>query len=155
DTAETTCFGKNFKTYIPSLGDGTVSLDGLYDGSTGAVDDVFSQNLQSSTDAVATVTLGPAILGGRSYTMQSIITSYQIQSPVSDVVSINLDLQADQGVFSGWQLVTPTASGTGGNGTGVNTGAAANLGWIAVLHVFQNTRNGTFDIKIQDSADNI
>lgn len=155
EPAETTVFGKSFKTYIPGLQDATVSLEGLFDGTASAVDDTISGILGSSSDNIVTVALVAPAVGATTYIGEGIATSYGVTSPVADVVSLTVELQSDQGIVSARSLHDNTAVSSTSNLTSYDGGAATSTGWSAALHVHTNSRNGTVDVKIQDSSDNL
>lgn len=157
NTAETTTYGTAgaAKTYITGLNDSTVSLAGLFDGATGAVDDVFTTSLGSSTDINFTIAQDGGFTVGRRCLMgQSIMTKYSIDSPVSDVVKVSADFQCDAETRSGVVLADLSAISATSNGTAVDNTTSTTNGGIAILHVPSNTRNGNITVKVQHSSDN-
>jgi len=152
ETAETTTYGQDDKTYIVGLSDGTISTSGLFDSSAGASDAVLS-GLIAQEDNTFTVLPEGALAGSRSIIANGQLTSYEISSPVADVVAISAEVQADGGLFhgvalNGLQIVS--ASGVTGS---VDNSVATGGGVLANLHVVANTRDGDTTIKVQDSAD--
>jgi len=90
ETAETTVFGNNAKTYIVGLTDATISLSGPWDST---FDGYVAPSVGSST--TLTFNYGPAG-STASYvklTGETIITSYEVSGPVGDVVTYSLELQ--------------------------------------------------------------
>lgn len=89
DTAETSTFGLDDKTFIAGLEDGSFSLSGHWD-TTGdaAVDGCFD-------GALVALTYGPAGSGSGAiaYTCNALITNYSITSSVSDRVNWTVSLQ--------------------------------------------------------------
>lgn len=156
ETNETTTFGASAKTYLAGLRDGTVSLSGLFDGSVAAVDELLAASLGSSTDNVATFLFEGVTTGQICHLMTTQSTSYEVTSPVSDVVSVSAELQANGGLESGRVLAANStiATATTTNGTSVDNAAASTNGGVAHVHVTANTRNGTTTIKVQHSVDN-
>jgi hypothetical protein len=157
ETAEVTTFGSDSKSYIVGLADGTISAAGMFDGNEGAVDQILSSTL--GNDSADTVTVAPdgVTFGRRSFSAAAIETSYEISSPVSDVVSANLEIQATQGIDSGVLLagrVTVSGSASGFSAT-LDQGASSTNGGIGYLHVTSNTRDGASTFKVQDSADGV
>lgn len=156
-TSETTTYGVtgDAKTYVAGLNDATVALSGLFDGDTGAVDDILTGVLGSSTDVVFTVAQdGGLTVGRRCYLGQAIETKYNITSPVADVVQSTADLQTDGGSALGVVLAAAASVNATGNQTSVDNGAASSNGGQATLHVTANTRDGNVVVKVQHSADN-
>jgi len=95
DTAETTAFGQNDKTYITGLGDATITLSGMFDATVDTLIAGDIANLKSGSVSSISFEYGPA--GSASaqpkFTGEALITSYEVSSPVGDVVTYSLELQ--------------------------------------------------------------
>lgn len=152
ETAETTTFADNDKTYITGLGDGTISTSGLFDSTAGASNDVLTGAL-GLEDNTFTVLPEGATLGAESVIANGQLTSYDVSSPVADVVSISAEIQADGGLFSGRALNGLTNTGTSASLASINDGAATDGGALFNLHVVTNTRDGAATVAVQHSAD--
>ena len=153
ETAETTTFADDDKTYITGLGDGTISVSGLFDSTAGASDAVLRGTL-GQEDNTFTVLPEGAVAGRRAVIANGQLTSYEVSSPVGDVVAISAEVQADGGLFSGLALSgLSTVSASAGQDTGIDNGSATSNGVLANLHVTENTRDGNAVFKIQHSAD--
>lgn len=100
ETAETTTFGQQDKTYITGLSDATVSLSGMFDSTVDSAINTVISNLKSGSIASASFTYGPS--GSASskprFSGIALVTSYEISSPVGDVVTYSLELQVTGGV---------------------------------------------------------
>ena len=100
ETAETTAFGNNDKTYITGLGDATVSLSGMFDATLNTMIAGNIANLKSGSVSSLTFEYGPA--GSASpqpkFTGEALVTSYEVSSPVGDVVTFSLELQVTGGI---------------------------------------------------------
>jgi hypothetical protein len=154
ETAETTTFADQDKTYIVGLSDGTISTSGLFDQSAGASDAVLS-GLIATEDNTFTVLPEGAVAGRRAVVANGQMTSYEVSSPVGDVVSISAEIQADGGLYHGLALNgLQVVSASGVSASYDNTAATSN-GIIANLHVTANTRDGATTVKVQDSADGL
>ena len=153
ETAETTTFADDDKTYITGLGDGTISTSGLFDSTAGASNDVLT-GIIAQEDNTFTVLPEGATAGSRSIIANGQMTSYEVSSPVGDVVAISAEVQADGGLYSGRALNGLTNTGTSASLTGVNDGSATSNGGLFNLHVTANTRDGAATVKVQHSADN-
>lgn len=153
ETAETTTFADSDKTYITGLADGTISTSGLFDGTANASDDVLSGAI-GQEDNTFTVLPEGATAGARSIIANGQLTSYEVSSPVGDVVAISAEVQADGGLFSGRALNPLTNTGTSASLTSIDDGAATAGGGLFNLHVTANTRDGASTIKVQHSANN-
>lgn len=164
ETAQTSVFGDGVTTYVLGLRDGTISLSGFFEGTDGAIDDILSGFL--GTDDAANFLVLPTGdgdgVGSRSWFCKGDLTSYETSSPVTDVVSITAEIQADSGLNSGVYLrnagtgaaFETTAAGATDNGTAHNNSASTSDGGVGQVHVMNNSLDGTCDVKIQDSADN-
>lgn len=95
ETAETTAFGDADKTYITGLADATISLSGMFDATTNSAISTVISNLKSGSIASASFTYGPSGSAGGSpkFTGEALVTSYEISSPVGDVITYSLELQ--------------------------------------------------------------
>lgn len=154
ETGETTVYGKSAKTYIPGLRDSTVTLGGLFDGDANAADAVFTGVIGSNTEINITVAPEGLAAGRRLIALQALETSYEVSSPVADVVAASVEAQTDDRVDRGISLCNLAAVTATGNGTAQdNTSSSAN-GGAGMLHVTANTRNGATTFKVQHSADN-
>jgi hypothetical protein len=153
ETGETTTFTKTAKTYIVGLQDATASFSGMFDGDASATDDVLNQQLALDAGTVITFGVNGFAYGARTQMMKSKATSYEVSSPVGDVVSVTAEFQADDGIQSGVSLHQGADTATG-FGTGVDNGASTANGGSANLHVTANTMNAGTLIKVQHSSDN-
>lgn len=100
ETAETTTFGSQDKTYITGLSDATVSISGMFDATADSAINTIITNLKSGSIASASFRYGPAGSAGGSpkFEGDALITSYELSSPVGDVVTYSLELQVTGGV---------------------------------------------------------
>lgn len=155
DTAETSTFGTSAKSYVTGHQDGTVSLGGYFE-STDSVgtDQYFASKLAGATKQKVIVMPGGHSNGARAVLIESDTTSYEISSPIADVVGASAEFQASDGVEHGVVLSSGSAISATGNGTSVDNGVATTNGGVGFLSVPTNTRNGNITVKIQSSADN-
>jgi hypothetical protein len=97
DTAETSAFGDDDKTFIAGLEDGSFSLAGHWDTTgDGVIDACFD-------GAVVALIYGPAGSAGGAikYSCNALITNYSITSSVSDRVNWSVSLQRTAGLTRG------------------------------------------------------
>ena len=90
ETAETTAFGSSAKSYIVGLTDATISISGMFDSTAdGYLAGVVGQAATLSFE------YGPlgSTAGMVKYLGECILTSYELSSPVGDVVTFSGDLQ--------------------------------------------------------------
>lgn len=154
ETAETTAFGDSAKTYIVGLQDGTLSLSGMFDGNTAAVDETLSTTIGADANDVISVAPEGLTAGKVAFSAAVKQTSYEISSPVGDVVAASLEVQADGGVDRAVVLAGNAAVTSNGTGASQDNTASSANGGAAYLHVTANTRNGSSTFKVQHSSDN-
>ena len=154
ETAETTTFTADDKTYITGLGDGTMSLSGLFDSTAGAIDPVLRGRIGVEQMPVTVYPSGLA-LGNPAIVSGGEITSYETTSPVADVVSVSVEVQSSGGLHHGNGLLALLNTAASVNGTSVDQSASTSSGVIANMHVTANTRDASSTIKVQHSQDNI
>lgn len=154
ETGETTTYGKSAKTYIVGLGDATASLSGMFDGDANASDEVLETSIGVDTGYPVTIAVSTLALGSPVQVLSAKSTSYEISSPVSDVVSVSAEVQADGGIDAGISLRDLVAVTTTGNNSSFDGAASSANGGLAQLHVTNNSVGGNTTVKIQHSADN-
>lgn len=155
ETAETTAFGDDDKTYITGLADGTMSGSGMFDGQAGAVDEILSSVIGSATADVITVGVDGATAGRVTLSMEARQTSYEVSAPVSDVVAANIEAQATGGVDRGIFLAARSVVTATGQGASEDNAAATSNGGVAYLHATVNSRDDASTFKVQHSTDNV
>jgi predicted secreted protein len=103
ETAETTTFGLGDKTYISGLADATVSVSGMFDATTDTLIVGNITNLKSGSVASLSFEYGPAgsLASSPKVSGEALITSYEVASPVGDVITYSLELQVTGGVTLG------------------------------------------------------
>jgi hypothetical protein len=149
ETAESTTFSDDDKTYLTGMGDATLSVEGLFDATfDGEVNTITG----SGTKSVWSVYPGGDAVGlpGRGYSLD--ITSAERTAEVGDVVMVTLEGQSSVGteaIVSHHALAARSASGTA---TVVDGGASSAAGGVGYVHM--TAGGGTIEVKVQDSADN-
>ena len=96
ETAETTTFGNDAKTYITGLTDATISVSGKFDaGSASAVDPVLSGVLGSASTVSWVYRANSASTSSTNpeYQGEGIVTSYEITGSVGDAVTFSAEVQ--------------------------------------------------------------
>ena len=88
ETNEISAFGASAKSYLVGQNDSTLSLSGFWDGAVGAVDEILTSALQTASEVITFAPEGLAA-GSRVYAMDSLATSYQTSSAISDVVKVS------------------------------------------------------------------
>lgn len=156
ETAETTAFGADDRSYVIGMKTGTVSLEGMFDGTTDAVDEVMTTAIMGSDNSATplTVMTGGTTVGRGCVLSLPNETSYEVSSPVSEIVAVSAEFQSNNQIENGVVLAGNLAVSTTSTGSSVDNAASSTNGGVAHLHVTANTRNGTAVAKVQHSADN-
>ena len=98
ETAETTAFGSSAKSYITGLTDATISISGMFDATADGY-------LAGVVGQAATLSFEYGPLGSTAsmikYSGECILTSYELSSPVGDVVTFSADLQVTGAITRG------------------------------------------------------
>lgn len=156
DTAETSTFGSDTKSYIQGMSGGTLSLSGMFDGSAGAVDAELSTSLGATSESVVTVaTSGVFTRGSRVVTGPAWSSNYQVAGSIGDVVSVSAEFQGSGGFRPGTSLKDLTAESATTLHTAVDNTVASTNGAVVTLHATANDRNGVVDIVVQHSSDGV
>lgn len=159
DTSDVTTFGDNDKEFIPGLRDATYTFDGLFSASTTAADDIanfLDGSLGGSTRHAFTVDLGRST-GGRAWLVNADNTSYDISSPVDDVVSLSVDAQASGGYAGGRTLrplsaATSTGSNSGVLTAGTTAAGGTTGGGVGHFHLTAQSTLTSLTCKVQHST---
>lgn len=154
DVAETSAFGSSAKTYVVGLVEGGMSASGMFEGAEDAVDDRMNSVLGVETPSIATFCPDGVVIGRACHSAQVRAASYEVSSPVNDVVAVSTEMQADGAVLRGVLLGARTAASSTADGASSDNGAASTDGGAGFLHVTANTRDGASTIKVQHSVDN-
>lgn len=152
--ADTSHFESNSKTYIVGQNDGTITFAGLYDGTTGAINDVMSAAIQSGVVTPVTFTPEGVSVGAAAVLALSESTTYDIENKVSDVEAINGTVQVTGGITPGVLLSDASDISASTDFDSVDLGAGSTLGARSFLHVITNTSDDDFDAVVQHSTDN-
>jgi len=148
DKAETTNLLSAGKEYIPGQFDGTVSLDGYFDGN-GALDTAtFSYALEALKGVTTQTTYLPQgdTFGAGGYGIQGFYTKDSIKTNTSDAGSIALEVQSSVGLERGLVEHVLGAETTSGTGTSIDNGALlspSTNGAAAYLQVTALSGTGT------------
>jgi hypothetical protein len=147
DTAETTTFGKGWKTYLAGTAGATFPFSGFYDP------DFVELRSELGTDS-GVLTYAPgggAAIGDRARLAAVTGTNYAESSPVGGVVAFNWTAIAQAPVGLGWVLHPLGEDTNSTNGAERDDTAATATGWTAHLHVTA-VDAGSWVIKLQDAA---
>ena len=163
DALGVTAHGNNDDVFIAGLRGGTISFDGMYDGtafstastaSTGALDSKLHAALASTRQPIITVGVEGDTLGLRARMMQTETVSYTAMSPVEDVVKVAASAQVsgrqDYGV---WLHALAARSSTSSTFSSVDSAydAGTTGGGVGHLHVTAASVAG-MTVTIQHSS---
>lgn len=152
DVAEASTFGVDSKKYVPGLRDATLSADGLFDGAEDAADQVLNAALGQAHSIWTYLPAGDG-LGNLGTGFDGIETTYEIESPVDDVVATTAEAQSSTGRELLRVLHVLQAETASGNGTGVDNAAATTRGGAAFLQATTPGATGV-TVRVQHSVDN-
>lgn len=153
ETPETTTFGSAARSFIVGHKDGSVSFEGLFEGgTTSGVDYILHTEI--GTGPIMSVSGDGAGVGRRAILLDAKSTSYEVSSPLTEVVAISGEAIADGGLDYGVWLACQSAITTTLTGTSVDNAASSANGGVAHLHITANSNSGTTVAKIQGSANN-
>jgi hypothetical protein len=153
EVPETTTFGSAARSFIVGHKDGSVSFEGLYEGGeTVGVDYILHSAI--GTGPIMSVSGDGAGVGRRAILLNAKSTSYEVSSPLTEVVAISGEAIADGGLDYGVWLACQSAITTTLTGTSVDNAASTANGGVAHLHITANSNSGTTVAKVQGSANN-
>lgn len=149
DTADTTTYGKNWKTHVLGAANATYDLGGFYDPT---MTDVRSTIMAASGSVL---TLGPAGLGSNAAfarLSRADTVTYAESAPVGDAVIFNLGLGTTADVGFG-QVIQPltTVTTSGSSAVYDNTTSSTN-GAIGNLHVMSVSSADTITVVMEHST---
>jgi hypothetical protein len=93
DTEDVTTLGKSAKVYLVTLTDGTISVEGKWDGAASAVDVTLSGIVGSATTKTFEYGPGGSTTGDVKYTGECICTKYQIKGSVGGATEFSAEFQ--------------------------------------------------------------
>jgi len=153
EAPETTTFGSTARTFIVGHKDGSVSFEGLFEGGSAEGID-YILNTEIGSGPIMSVTGDGAGVGRRAILLSAKSTSYEVSSPLTEVVSITGEAISDGGLDYGVWLACQSTITTTLTGASVDNAAASTAGGVAHLHITANSNSGTTVAKIQSSANN-
>lgn len=155
DLAETSTYGTFDKTYVVGMRDATFSLAGLFSGAADEIDEQLAAIIGQAQEYAFTYAPEQMTFGRRVYIASVDTVSYEVSSPLTDMVGTSAEFQASAGAFSGNSLHDLTAESATNNSTNLDNTVSSAFGAIASLHLVTNTRDaGSIVVKVQHSPDN-
>lgn len=133
---DTTVFGSTAKSSIPGLKSGTVSLEGLFEGTAtlNAPDTVFKDIESASTVPLVSVYPEGWALGSRAYLLQAHENNHTIGAQVDALIMNSAEFTDNDGYDAGVSLHALTAETMPFTGTATDNLAATTNGGVGFLH---------------------
>jgi hypothetical protein len=160
DTAESSGFGDNDKTYLIGMRTGNIRMSGFYDSgnATGNVDATIRAGLglDGTQSPIVNITRGTAMNDMGDGGVDDLYTSYSPSAPIGGAVAISVDIQASRGL-NFHRTVLPkgtlgTSTSPGGTTNAWNGSVQTVQGGRGFLQVFQ-VIGGNPVYSIEHSAD--
>ena len=155
DNTEVTTFqpgvANPVRSFMATLAGGTLSLEGLWDPETGALDPVVASALDGTLDVVTVSVQGATAIGQRATLLSGLATDAPIGAAVGEAVSLSVSKMGSAAVRGGVILKEHDAETSIGNFASVDNGASSLFGGVGHLHVVSFTGTDA-TIKITDSA---
>lgn len=150
----TTFTNSGAKAYLAGVESGSIAIQGLYDGSAAAIDEILDTAI--GAESIITVGInGISTIGDRVVMLKGENVSYQLRGTTEDAVRINVGGTADGGVRTAGVVLQPLEAETAVlNGTSHDGLASSAFGGVGHLHVTAFTGT-TGTVKIQDSSDDV
>lgn len=160
DLYDSTTLGDTDREFVGGLGNAVFNADGLYeaDSVSPKIDDLLYAALELGANAILTHLPAGDGLGNRGIGIDGEESTYDISSPVDELVSVTLEVQSSVGAEPVRVLHPIGAETVTGNGTGVDNGASSADGGSAYLHVTAHDRttgDETATIRVQHSVDDV
>jgi hypothetical protein len=149
DITETSTFGNNSKNYIAGLQDGTVSVEGYYDGSSNAIDEVLNAALGASESEWCYYPAGDTF-DNLGYALQTVNNSISLTSDIGDATTISGEAQSKVGTEKIISLHALSQVTSSGEGSGHDGEASSSDGGSAYIQVTDVT--GTVEVIIQHDS---
>lgn len=151
DTAETSVFGDDDKSYVVGLDDATISGEGYFDQDAAGAGTMLNTNLGSATKTPWSLYLAGDAIGNRGVGVLADTTSFEPGADLGEVVGFSFEAQSSVGLE---RLVSHIAFGTrsaAGTTTTVDNAGSSVYGGAAYLHV--NSLTGSMAVRIEHSTD--
>ncbi|MGI5288029.1 hypothetical protein ACQEVF_32455 [Nonomuraea polychroma] len=152
---ETTTLLDDGAKFVPGLRSGSLTINGLFDGATGDIDDEIQSSDGALDGLLASVMPDGFTIGKPAFIATTNLSSYAIESSVSDTVSLTVEATPNDGVDHGRVVHGHTAETATGNSASVDNAVSSTNGGVASVHV--TAASGTtpsLTVKVQHSVDN-
>jgi len=157
DTADVTVFGTTAKQYIPGLVEGSVSLDGFFDATSGTPtvgQDAYMSVLVGVDGTVLSVMPAGDTVGSRAFGLVGQMKKYGIKTDVGSAAQASAEFSSDVGrepVLVHAPLATQSSTGVGTSVDGTTSSSNGGVAYLQCSAVTGSTPTAT--VKIQHSTD--
>jgi hypothetical protein len=149
---DSSTFGSDYRQFLAGFSDGTITLEGFFDGEDGAVDEVLEGAIGAAADGLVLLFPAGDAVGKRGRGALTIESAYATTAPVDGIVGITASLQSDQGLDPVLSLHALAAETSDDDGASVDNAAASTNGGAG--YVMGTDFDGTdITVKIQHSDD--
>lgn len=151
---QSTVWGANSHTYVPTLLDHTAAFSGFFDGAADAVDEELAAALGGADTPIMAWLPAGDVAGNRAYAIVPDVTGYEISDEVDGLIEVSAEVQGN-GWYPAVVLAAKATSATPGTfeTLAVDNGAATTAGGSGFIQIFSVSAGDTIDAVIQDSAD--
>jgi hypothetical protein len=155
ETAETSGFQQDSKTYIAGRDDATADFGGRFQGNSDSFEAMIRAEILAQAFPIFTVGFGMGLKVGQAVAFgSSLATAIAVTSPVGDVVSISGSVQFSDGTYDGQRLNTSAQVAVSESLAGIDNGAAlASTTYGFALHLVENTSDGATTVRVEHSTD--
>lgn len=149
-------FGSSSKKYVPGLKEGGLSLQGFYETSHGAIDELLRAIFAQVTGQVVTVGVSGLAHGAGADVLTPKTSSYAKTAALEDVNKATVEMMASGGIDYAVSLHALTAETFSGVSAAHDNAAASSNGGVAHLHVTGIVGDlGEFRAVVEHSTDGV
>lgn len=153
ETADSTVFNQDDKSYLPGARDASLSLEGLFDGAVDGIEEVLLAAFNADPTLVCICPQGDG-LGNVAYGKSCLETNYAIDASKDDIVTLANEMQSLVGRD---RLLVQHALGSesaSGQSASIDHAAQSTNGGVGYLQVMDIAGITNLAVVVQDSADN-
>jgi len=149
---DTSGFGTTAKTFIGGQIDGKLSAEGMFDGSASAIDAVLEPLLGADSSIVSMLPAADSE-DAVAYCTSGAESSYDVTSPVADLVSVTVEAQQSGGLDRCVVLTPLDAKSSSTSSTGNDGGASTTDGGAGYIHCTADSSLTSIDVVIEHADD--
>lgn len=160
EVLDSTTLANTYRVPVPGFKGGKFSASGVFanDGTNlDEIHNILAAAFTAGTNITITSTLGAAaVIGGDAVMLDSYATKYAVNVPLGQLIMVELDAEATNGIGWGKWLFNASVASTTTNGASVNNGAATTNGGFFHAHLQNSTLSDVptkATIKLQHATD--